>query len=118
MEGDETGTWVNTNSANAGKPKMKRRSLLKGIAAGALHFLAWRNLPIVARTKLGLGRVRPSDSQWPSAANWSKLNQAVEGNLLRPEGLLAPCETERNSVACAEGMQNLRKPFYLGDHVA
>jgi len=46
------------------------------------------------------------------------LSQAVEGNLLRPRALLAPCEAEPNGVACADVMKNLRNPFYLGDHVA
>src|SRR5215831_3166167 len=97
---------------------MKRRSLLKGLAAGALQFIAWRNLPIAAKTSLAFRRVRPSDSQWPNASSWARLNQAVEGNLLRPQALLAPCESEPNSVVCADVLKNLRNPFYLGDQVA
>src|SRR5881394_254510 len=98
---------------------MNRRSLLKGIAMSLVSSVAWRTWPIVAKAKSLLGRrVRPSDSHWPSASSWEKLSQAVEGNLLRPQALLAPCEAEPNGVACADVMKNLRNPFYLGDQVA
>ncbi|HEX3143080.1 MAG TPA: FAD-binding oxidoreductase [Pyrinomonadaceae bacterium] len=98
---------------------MNRRSLLKGIAMSLVSSVAWRNLPIVAKAKSLLGRrVRPSDPHWPSASSWEKLSQAVEGNLLRPQALLAPCAAEPNGVACADVTKNLRNPFYLGDQVA
>ena len=98
---------------------MKRRSLLKGIAASLAQSVAWRNLPIRAKTNSLAGRrIRPSDPQWPGAASWEKLSQAVEGNLLRPRALLAPCEAEPTGAACADVMKNLRNPFYLGDQVA
>src|SRR3982751_4394971 len=98
---------------------MNRRTVFKGIAASLAQFVAWRHLPIRAETNSLAGRrVRPSDPQWPSAANWEKLSQAVEGDLLRPRALLAPCEAEPNGVACADAMKNLRNPFYLGDQVS
>jgi len=98
---------------------MKRRDLLKGISATLLGSVTWRNLPIMAKSSsLVRRRVRPSDPQWPSADSWEKLSQAVEGNLLRPHALLAPCETEPNGAACADVMKNLRNPFYVGDQVA
>jgi len=89
------------------------------MAMSLVSSVAWRNLPIVAKAKSLLSRrVRPSDSHWPSASSWEQLSQAVEGNLLRPKALLAPCEAEPNGVACADVMKNLRNPFYLGDQVA
>src|SRR4051812_16847429 len=98
---------------------MNRRSLLKGMVMSLVSSVAWRNLPVIANINRLVGRrVRPSDSQWPSAANWEKLSQAVEGNLLRPQALLAPCEAEPTGVACADVLKNLRNPFYLGDQVA
>src|SRR5213595_1259440 len=98
---------------------MKRRSLLKGITISLVASVASRTCPIVAKAKSLLGRrVRASDSHWPGAASWEKLSQAVEGNLLRPQALLAPCEAEPNGVACSDVMKNLRNPFYLGDQVA
>ena len=98
---------------------MNRRSLLKGMVMSLVSSVVWRDLPIIAKIKSLAGRrVRPSDSQWPSAANWEKLSQAVEGNLLRPKALLAPCEAEPTGAACSDVMKNLRNPFYLGDQVA
>jgi FAD/FMN-containing dehydrogenase len=98
---------------------MNRRNLLKGLAAGVLQSVAWRNLPIVAKSKSFTGRrLRPSDPEWPSAARWEELSRAVEGNLLRPGALLAPCEAESNGAACGAVMKNLRNPFYLGDEVS
>src|SRR5262245_47237932 len=98
---------------------MNRRTLFKGILASLTQSVAWRSLPIGAKTnRLAGRRVRPSDLQWPSAGSWEKLKEAVEGNLLRPRALLAPCEVEPNGVACADVMKNLRNPFYLGDQVA
>ena len=98
---------------------MNRRNLFKGIAASLAQLVAWRNLPIGAKiNSLASRRVRPSDPQWPGPASWEKLSKAVDGNLLRPRALLAPCEAESNGAACAEVMKNLRNPFYLGDQVA
>ncbi|HJZ69303.1 MAG TPA: FAD-linked oxidoreductase, partial [Blastocatellia bacterium] len=82
---------------------MNRRSVLKGMAAGVLQSIALRNLPVEAKTSsLARRRVRPSDPEWPNAASWEKLRQAVDGNLLRPQALLAPCEAEPKAVACAD----------------
>src|SRR5215831_5510286 len=98
---------------------MKRRDLLKGVATGLLQLIALRNLPIVSKAmSFANRRVRPADREWPDAASWEKLKQAVEGNLLRPEQLLAPCQNNANVAGCADVMRNLRNPFYLGDQVA
>ncbi|HEY6229787.1 MAG TPA: FAD-dependent oxidoreductase, partial [Pyrinomonadaceae bacterium] len=98
---------------------MRRRSLLKGIAAGVLQAIAWRHVPTQASTgSLIRRRVRPSDPGWPTVANWEELRQAVGGNLLQPQALFAPCATEPSGLACAEVMKNSRNPFYLGDHPA
>lgn len=99
--------------------EVNRRHLLRAIATSLVQPVAWRNLPVLAKTtRLAGRRVRPSDPQWPGAANWEKLSQAVQGNLLRPRALLAPCEAEPNGVACADVKKNLHNPFYLGDQVA
>jgi FAD/FMN-containing dehydrogenase len=98
---------------------MNRRSLLKGMVMSLVSSVAWRSLPVIANINRLVGRrFRPSDAQWPSAANWERLGQAVEGNLLRPKALLAPCENEPTGVACADVTKNLRNPFYLGDQVS
>jgi FAD/FMN-containing dehydrogenase len=98
---------------------MKRRNLLKGMGAGVLQLVAFRKLPIVSEARtVAIRRVRPSDPEWPNAANWEKLKQAVEGNLLRPQQLLAPCQDESNGGACTALLKDLRNPFYLGDQVS
>jgi len=98
---------------------MRRRSLLKGIAAAALNSVAWRQLPTFASTiSLIKRRVRPSDPGWPSAAKWEELRRAVGGNLVQPQALFAPCATEPSDIACTEVMKNSRNPFYLGEHPA
>src|SRR5204863_5362872 len=98
---------------------MRRRSLLKGIAASVLQAVAGRYLPTPAGTSsLIKRRVRPSDPGWPSAAKWDELRREVGGNLLQPQALFAPCAIEPAGSACAEVMKNSRNPFYLGDHPA
>jgi len=98
---------------------MNRRSLLKGLAAGVVQCIALGSLPIVPKGRdFVRRRVRPSDPKWPDAASWEKLSQAVDGNLLRPRALLAPCQAEPGGAVCADVMKNLRNPFYVGDQVA
>ena len=98
---------------------MNRRNLLKGIAAGLVQSVAWRNLPALGRPNVFASRrIRPSDPEWPKADSWEKLKQAVEGNLLRPKQLLSPCQDEPKAAACADLMKNLRNPFYLGDQAS
>jgi FAD/FMN-containing dehydrogenase len=61
-------------------------------------------------------RVRPGEPYWPTPAQWAELRVAVGGNLLEPRALFAPCVADAGSAACADVSQNLRNPFYLGDH--
>jgi FAD/FMN-containing dehydrogenase len=58
-------------------------------------------------------RVRPGEPGWPGAAQWQKLNDAVNGNLIKVEPLFAPCE--RDGADCADVRKNLLNPFFLGD---
>ena len=98
---------------------MRRRIVLKGIAATVLQ------IPFRPRWLLQAGiardltrRVRPTDPQWPSADSWSKLRATVGGNLLTPQPLFAACQTDANGAACADVIQNIRNPFYIGDQPA
>ena len=98
---------------------MRRRSLLKGIAASVFQIIFRPGLPLQA----GIGpvvtqRVRPSDPLWPSPASWEKLRAMVGGNLLQPQALFADCQTNPNDSACAEVSMNLRNPIYIGDQPA
>jgi FAD/FMN-containing dehydrogenase len=97
---------------------MRRRRFLK--LAGTLVPAALLPYPVVALEAKGKlrRRVRPSDAAWPSAAEWEKLNQAVSGNLLKPQALFASCAADQNSSACADVKKNLRNPFYISDQPA
>ena len=98
---------------------MRRRNLLKGIAASVLQIALRPRWPIKAQVRRGLTRrVRPTDPQWPSADSWAKLKTAVGGNLLEPQPLFAACQKDANGAACAEVLQNIRNPFYVGDQPA
>jgi FAD/FMN-containing dehydrogenase len=55
---------------------------------------------------------------WPSTASWEKLKASVGGNLLQPQALFAPCQTDANASACTEVLKNIRNPIYIGDQPA
>src|SRR5688500_7309274 len=98
---------------------MRRRSLLKGLAAGLFQIIFLPGLPTQAGIRRSsTPRVRPSDSLWPSAASWEKLKAKVGGNLLQPQPLLAACQTNANSSACTEVLKNIQNPIYIGDQPA
>jgi FAD/FMN-containing dehydrogenase len=98
---------------------MRRRSLLKGIAASVLPFAVLPRWVLKAGgTRSITQRVRPSDPQWPRADRWAKLRAAVGGNLLEPQPLFAACQKDPSGAACAEVLSNIRNPFYVGDQPA
>ena len=100
------------------KTTMLRRDLLKGIAAAtALQGMSWQSLRALAGAMPGMRRVRPTDANWPAAASWRKLNDAVGGNLVDGKSLFAACEADAKSAACGDVLANMRNPFYLGDQV-
>src|SRR5579885_915994 len=93
---------------------MRRRSLLKGMAAlPALSLLPRRLLARGAPARRR--RVRPGDPDWPDAAEWQRLRQAVGGNLFAGEALFAACVADAAGAACAAAKANITNPFYLGD---
>ena len=98
---------------------MRRRNLLKGIAASVLQIAFRPRWPLQAQvTRPITRRVRPTDRQWPGPDSWAKLRAAVGGNLLEPQPLFAACEKDAKSAACAEVLGNIRNPFYIGDQPA
>jgi FAD/FMN-containing dehydrogenase len=104
---------------------MNRRFLLQSAAA-----LPWLSLlPGLARARAPgpqthadahctQRRVRPSDPDWPDAAQWQALAAEVGGQLARAAPLLAACEAAAKGAACSEVLGNLRNPFYLQDQVS
>ena len=98
---------------------MRRRSLLKGIAASVFQIIFRPGLPPIAgSTRAVTHRVRPSDPLWPSPASWEKLKALVGGNLVQPQALFAACQTNPNDAACTEVLKNIRNPIYIGDQPA
>ena len=63
-------------------------------------------------------RRRPADPGWPDATQWQALKDAVGGNLIAVQPLLAPCEISAVAAACLAVTSNLYNPFYVGDQVA
>ncbi len=97
---------------------MRRRRLLKGMAAGILAAEMSR-LPLPLQVGSAVRRrVRPSDAGWPGPARWKSLNEAVGGNLMQPRGLFAACEADPGGAGCAEVGKSLRNPFYISDQPA
>jgi hypothetical protein len=62
-------------------------------------------------------RVRPGDLDWPSAADWERLNADVGGRLIPVHSPLDACRAA-DAQACAAVFEQLRNPYYIGDHAA
>jgi FAD/FMN-containing dehydrogenase len=62
-------------------------------------------------------RVRPGDPAWPSQASWNRLNQEVEGQLIKVQSPLTAGTDGPSRRHCADLFQQLKNPYYLGDEV-
>jgi FAD/FMN-containing dehydrogenase len=60
-------------------------------------------------------RRRPSDAAWPSQSAWKQLNEAVGGNLLPVDFLLAALKTDPEGVAAKALTDNVKNPYYVGE---
>jgi FAD/FMN-containing dehydrogenase len=94
---------------------MHRRGFFRAASAALLPLLASRRTATAAAPVRARRRVRPSDPGWPSAAQWEKLGREVEGNLIRPTPLFAPCQAEAGGADCAALLKSIRNPFFLSD---
>ena len=79
---------------------MNRRTFLKFSGGASLVGLWPRGLVVPSRIR----RVRPSDAGWPSPAAWKRLNDSVDGNLIRVEFPI-------NTALPAD----IKNPYYIGD---
>jgi FAD/FMN-containing dehydrogenase len=95
---------------------MQRRDLLK--MAALMPSVPLLGHPWSAHAAAGTSRVRPADAAWPDKAAWQSLGEAVHGNLIEVQPLLAPCVREADGSECADVIKQLRNPFYLGDQPA
>src|SRR5436305_4440025 len=95
---------------------LRRCSFVRTRVLGIAHLLFGRNIGVAAETrKPVLGRVRPADAAWPSAASWRKLKDAVGGNLIDVRSLFSECESAEKSAACLDAVEHLHNPYYIGD---
>ena len=60
-------------------------------------------------------RVRPADAAWPRAAQWSRLREAVGGNLIEGRALFAACAAAPDGGACREALAHIGNPYWIGD---
>jgi FAD/FMN-containing dehydrogenase len=74
-------------------------------------------MPAVSTSGNTFRRVRPSDSAWPDATSWRRLDQQVGGQLIKVRSPLVDCVNARDRRACAEFMKQVKNPYYLGDEV-
>ncbi len=91
---------------------MNRRHLLTGAAALAFTRIGLAEAkggPVLRR------RTRPGDKRWPSSEHWDRLQQEVNGNLIKPLPLLAACVPDSAQIACTDTLKLLRNPYFLGD---
>ncbi len=95
---------------------MDRRKLLKSALLLSLAGLAPSGL---ARAIDGLTALRPRSrfgaQGWPGASDWSQLDAAVGGRLLRP---VSPFSPKATPAERAQALARLRNPFYLADEPA
>jgi FAD/FMN-containing dehydrogenase len=97
---------------------MRRRELLTSLGTLPLLPIPLELAAGQRARRVPLRRVRPADPEWPSAASWQSLRQAVGGNLLEVHALFEPCAREPRGAACRELRANLGNPFFLGDQPA
>ena len=88
---------------------MKRRSVLKGLAAIAA-------LPAIRPAQAApFQRVRPGDAGWPTAAEWKGLRAQVGGNLTRPTDPFSVCAGDAPGGDCTTAHAEIGNPFFIGD---
>ena len=99
---------------------MRRRDLLKmtALAPCVPLILGARTASSTNTAAASRRRVRPTDAAWPGEAGWRSLNAAVGGNLMPVPSLLGGCAGKSEGAGCADRLQHLRNPFYLGDQPA
>jgi len=88
---------------------MKRRQLLKGLAA--ILALA----PFPPAWAAPFRRVRPGDAGWPTAQDWEHLKSQVGGNLVKPADLFSTCMAGAKDADCAAATKEIGNPYFIGD---
>lgn len=97
---------------------MNRRTLLQ--LAGSLALVpAGPTAPASAQAgEPAFRRRRPSESGWPSEADWQHLKTEVGGRLVRVASPREACAISPEGADCAAFFKGLKNPYYIRDHVA
>ena len=97
-------------------PKMTvtRRAALQGLAAVPL-IGSLEAAPLPHGRRLPRRRVRPTDKEWPSPAQWQELRRKVGGRLLEVSSPFGTCERNPKAPACEDAIKHLHNPYYLRD---
>lgn len=67
--------------------------------------------PLLPRTSDGDCKCAPTDSCWPSHADWSRFNTTVDGKLIRNVPLGSPChDPNYDAVECKRLRDNWIQP--------
>jgi FAD/FMN-containing dehydrogenase len=90
---------------------MNRREFLKAVGWAALL----PTLPHSLWASTNFRRRRPSDANWPSLADWKRLNDAVGGNLVPVNFPLSTLRNDPRGIDAARLLEELRSPYYIGD---
>ena len=90
---------------------MNRKTFLKAIGSAAM--LPALPRPLFASTTPH--RRRPSDADWPTPSAWKRLNDAVDGNLIRVDFPLNVLKSDPTGSAARELKKNLKNPYYIGE---
>ncbi len=95
---------------------MHRRQLLKSATFLPLAGFAPSALTRAMTEPVALpSRLRPGATAWPGDADWSRLDAAVGGRLLRP---VSPFSAKATPAMRADALAHLKNPYYLGDEPA
>ena len=99
-----------------GSPRLSRRRFIDLMGAGFVGLFAG-GLAIAQEDAAGPMSPpnRPGDPGWPSSADWDRLNESVNGRLVRPVSPVQACKVDSNSAACQVALQNIENPFYLSE---
>jgi hypothetical protein len=65
-----------------------------------------------------LSRVRPSDPDWPTDAQWVTLRQQLGEALVAVRSPWADCRAQSDSAACAQLFKFPQNPYTIGDDFA
>ncbi len=95
---------------------MNRRTFLRVAGSSALLPALLPVLPLKLWAAESFRRRRPSDLNWPSAADWKRLNESVGGNLIPVKFPLSVLKDAPSSEAAKRLSSDLTNPYFIRDH--